>query len=144
MNLLERRPVTIAFGIVFLAALILYLTTLTPTVALVDSGELTTAAWSLGVAHPPGFPFYVLMAHLATWVPIGSVAVRVNAASALFAALAAALLTVAVALALRTRPSQRDASVARPPEPVIATGAPSIALGISERAPSPLIQRSRS
>src|SRR5712692_2800521 len=81
--------------VAFVAALGLYAWTLAPTVTLVDSGELIVAARTLGVAHPPGFPLYVLLAHLATLVPFGSVAGRVNFASALFAALAAALFTVA-------------------------------------------------
>jgi len=69
---------------------------------LVDSGELIVAARSLGVAHPPGFPLYVLLAHLATLVPIGSVAVRVNFASALFAALASAVLALSIIEAMTT------------------------------------------
>src|ERR1043166_4632231 len=82
---------------VFVAAITLYILTLAPTVTLVDSGELILAAKTLGVAHPPGFPLYVLLAHLFTWLPIGSVAFRVNFASAFFAALAAAMLTLVVA-----------------------------------------------
>ena len=81
----------------FLVALMLYLWTLAPTVTLVDSGELIVAAHSTGVAHPPGFPLYVLLAHLATLVPLGNVAVRVNFASALFAAASAATLMLVVA-----------------------------------------------
>jgi hypothetical protein len=77
-------------------ALAVYLRTLAPTVTLVDSGELIVAARNLGVAHPPGFPLYVLMAHAATWAPFGSVAQRVNAASAVFAALAAAVTSLAL------------------------------------------------
>lgn len=82
---------------VFAAAITLYLFTIAPTVTLVDSGELIVAADRLGVAHPPGFPLYVLLAHLFTWLPVGSVAARVNFASAVFAALAAAALTLVVA-----------------------------------------------
>jgi tetratricopeptide (TPR) repeat protein len=66
-------------------------------VTLVDSGELILAAKTLGVAHPPGFPLYVLLTHAFTWLPLGSVAARVNFASALFAALAAAVLPLVVA-----------------------------------------------
>src|SRR5207244_3255003 len=66
------------------------------TVTLVDSGELIVAARFLGVAHPPGFPLYLMLAHLASVVPIGNVAARVNFASAFFAALAAAMLTLVV------------------------------------------------
>jgi len=82
---------------VFFASLLLYGWTLAPTVTLVDSGELIVAARFLGVAHPPGFPLYVMLAHLASLVPIGSIALRINFASALFAALACAMLTLVVA-----------------------------------------------
>jgi tetratricopeptide (TPR) repeat protein len=87
---------------VFVASLVLYAFTLAPTVTFVDSGELIVAARSLGVAHPPGFPLYVLLAHLATLVPIGNIAARVNCASALFAALACAVVTLVVIEAMIT------------------------------------------
>src|SRR5437867_5885195 len=82
---------------VFLAALVVYICTLAPTVTLVDSGELIVVAQGLGVAHPPGFPLWVMLAHLASLVPFGNVAVRINFSSALFAALASAILTLVVA-----------------------------------------------
>ncbi len=90
----------------FALALAVYWLTLAPTVTLVDSGELIVAAHSLGVAHPPGFPLYLLLAHLASLVPIGNVAVRVNFASTFFAAAAAGMMTLtageaAVATGLR-------------------------------------------
>ncbi len=84
-------------GLVFLVALVLYSWTLAPTVTLVDSGELIVVARFLGVAHPPGFPLWVMLAHLASLVPLGSVASRINFASALFAAVTAAMLTLVVA-----------------------------------------------
>jgi hypothetical protein len=84
-------------GIVFLLALLLYSWTLAPTVTLTDSGELIVVAWGLGVAHPPGVPLWIMLAHLASLVPFGNVAVRINFSSALFAALACAMLTFAVA-----------------------------------------------
>src|SRR5215471_9949784 len=80
-------------ALVFVAAFALYLRTLAPTVTLTDSGELIVAARTLGVAHPPGFPLYVLLAHLAAMVPIGNIAARVNFASAVFAATAVAFTT---------------------------------------------------
>src|SRR5213080_46030 len=84
-------------GAVFLAALLLFSWTLAPTVTLTDSGELVVVAQGLGVAHPPGFPLWVILAHLASLVPLGNVAVRINFSSALFAALASAVLTLVVA-----------------------------------------------
>jgi tetratricopeptide (TPR) repeat protein len=66
-------------------------------VTLIDSGELIVAARNLGVAHPPGFPLYLMLAHLASLVPLGNIAARINFASAFFAALASATLTLVMA-----------------------------------------------
>ncbi|XP_023371635.1 transmembrane protein 260 isoform X2 [Otolemur garnettii] len=58
-----------------------------------SSGELITAAFELGVAHPPGYPLFTLMAKLAIiLLPFGSVAYRVNLLCGLFGAVAASLL----------------------------------------------------
>jgi tetratricopeptide (TPR) repeat protein len=84
-------------GIVFLVALLLYSWTLAPTVTLTDSGELIVVACGLGIAHPPGVPLWIILAHLASLVPFGNIAVRINFSSALFAALACAMLTLTVA-----------------------------------------------
>ena len=92
-------------GAVFVVALLLYTFTLAPTVTLVDSGELILAAWGLGVAHPPGVPLWVMLAHVASLLPFGNVAVRINFSSALFAALACAMLTLVVAELLITASS---------------------------------------
>jgi Protein of unknown function (DUF2723) len=92
-------------GAVFLIGLVVYSRTLAPTVTLTDSGELIVAAYGLGVAHPPGTPLWVMLAHLASIVPVGSVAVRINFSSAVFAALACAMLTLVVAELLVTASS---------------------------------------
>src|SRR6266508_3696875 len=84
-------------GAVFLVALLLYSWTLAPTVTLTDSGELIVVARGLGIAHPPGVPLWIILAHLASLVPFGNVAQRINLSSALFAALACAMLTLGVA-----------------------------------------------
>src|SRR6266581_2991613 len=91
-------------GTVFFAALILYSWTLAPTVTLTDSGELIVVAQGIGVAHPPGFPLWVILAHLASLVPLGNIAVRINFSSAVFAALASAMLTLVVAESMITIP----------------------------------------
>jgi len=63
-----------------------------------DTGELTTVALTLGVAHPPGYPLYVQLAHwwasLFAW---GEPAWRLNLFSGLCLALACGLLAAAVA-----------------------------------------------
>jgi hypothetical protein len=62
--------------------LALYLRTAAPTVYAYDSADLTTSAFLLGLAHPPGAPAYLLLAHAFTWLPIGDVGYRVNFLSA--------------------------------------------------------------
>ena len=97
----SRRELLCA-GAVFVVALLLYSWTLAPTVTLTDSGELIVAAYGLGVAHPPGFPLWVMLAHLASLMPFENVATRINFSSAVFAALACATLTLVVAELLIT------------------------------------------
>jgi hypothetical protein len=79
-----------------LVALVVYLRTLAPTVAGGDSGELVAVGATLGVAHPPGYPLYTLLAHAFTWLPVGGTAARVNLFSAVCAALAAGVVCRAV------------------------------------------------
>lgn len=83
----DRRLTLAISAALFVAALALYVATLAPGVLAADSGELQTVAAQLGVAHPPGFPLYVLLAHLFTRLPVGSPAYAVNLLSAVFAAL---------------------------------------------------------
>ncbi|XP_030070395.1 protein O-mannosyl-transferase TMEM260 [Microcaecilia unicolor] len=78
---------------VFSGVSAVYINTLHPSVAGGDSGELITAACELGVAHPPGYPLFTLLAELMViLVPFGSVAYRVNLLSGLCGAAAASLL----------------------------------------------------
>lgn len=68
--------------------LAIYLLTLAPSVTFFDSGEFITAIHSLGTAHSPGYPFFVNYAKPFTWLPFGSIAFRVNIATAVSAAAA--------------------------------------------------------
>ena len=82
------RPTSwLVSALLFVAFLALYIITLAPDVLAADSGELQVVAAQLGVAHPPGFPLYVLLAHLFTRLPIGSPAYMANLLSAVFGAL---------------------------------------------------------
>jgi hypothetical protein len=56
-----------------------------------DGGDLITAAATGGVAHPTGYPFYLILARLFQFIPIGTLAYRTNLMSAL-ASIAAAVL----------------------------------------------------
>src|SRR3989339_281858 len=78
--------------VVFFISFAVYFITLCPTVYTGDSGGLITAAYTLGVPHSPGYPLYCLLGKLFTFVPLGSIAFRVNLLSAFFAALACAVI----------------------------------------------------
>ena len=72
-----------------IAAFALYVVTLAPDVLAADSGELQVVAAQLGVAHPPGFPLYVMVSHLfVRALPSVSPAYAVNLFSAVTSAIA--------------------------------------------------------
>src|ERR1044071_8657683 len=48
-----------------------------------DGGDLIAAAATGGVAHPGGYPLYLLLARLFQFIPVGAVAFRTNLLSAL-------------------------------------------------------------
>ncbi len=47
-----------------------------------DAGEMASAAWTLGVAHQPGYPLYIISAKLFSLLPLGNPAWRLNLYSA--------------------------------------------------------------
>jgi hypothetical protein len=86
MNHFDRNN-RIAGGAVFLAALLLYLKTVAPTVSFWDCGEFISCAYILGIPHPPGAPLHVLIARLAAFLPVsGEIAFRINILSCLCSA----------------------------------------------------------
>ena len=85
------RPSYAAAAIAGALVLVLYLLTLAPTTAMWDTSEYITAAYTLGIPHPPGNPLFVLLGRVATLLPLGSVAVRVNMLAALCSAGTAAV-----------------------------------------------------
>jgi len=80
-------PITLIIG--FAA---LYLFTASPDVQAGDSAEFQLVAVTAGVPHPTTYPLYVTLAHVTSWLPIGTPAWRVTAFSALTAALSVGLI----------------------------------------------------
>ena len=66
-----------------------------------DGGELLAAAATGGIAHPPGFPTYLFLAGLVLQLPLGDMALRLNALSAAMAALASGLVALAICRRVR-------------------------------------------
>ena len=63
---------------VFAAAGLLYFLTAARDIVVGDTPELITAAVTLGVAHPPGYPLFTMLGHLFSLLPLGSIPFRVN------------------------------------------------------------------
>jgi hypothetical protein len=71
----------------FVIPFAVYALTVCPTVAILDSAELTTAAVSLGLTRATGYPLYILTGFLWSRLPLGNYAFRMNLFSALNGAL---------------------------------------------------------
>jgi len=99
----------------FTLSLALYVRTLAPTITWqhdgYDAGDLITAAFSLGIPHPTGYPTYMLLGNLFTRMPWGDLAYRMNLLSALSAALTVALVYGTSMTLLRLKPCATLSSV---------------------------------
>ena len=79
--------------VLFLSLLAVYLKSIAPGLTWAnsgsDGGDLIAAAATGGVAHPTGYPLYLILARLFQLLPVGSLAFRTNLLSALSASAAA-------------------------------------------------------
>src|SRR3972149_5820675 len=94
LNTFTQKHLTAIFGaLIFIIAFASYAATLAPAQVPGDPSEHTFIPWILGIAHPPGYGFYTLLAAL--WqrlIPNGSVAYRTNLLAATAGALSATLI----------------------------------------------------
>src|ERR1700674_5123256 len=89
---LDYRPSYRAAAAVSALVFVLYLITLAPSTAMWDTSEYIAAAYSFGLPHPPGNPFFVIIGHVFSLLPVAAtVAARVNILAALSSAAAAGL-----------------------------------------------------
>src|SRR5215217_6257725 len=104
---LDLRPSYRAAALTALGVLALYVLTLAPTTAMWDASEYITAAYTLGIPHPPGNPLFVLLGRVASLVPVGSIAYRVNLLAAVSSALAASIWFLVVERVVSRMTTQR-------------------------------------
>ena len=78
--------------LLFALAFSIYVHSLFPGLLFVDCAEFQTLAATLGMTHPTGYPVYLLIAKLFTFIPVNSIAYRVNMVSAFFGASTIAVL----------------------------------------------------
>ncbi len=89
---LDYRPSYLAATIAAGLTLLLYIVTLSPETAMWDTSEYITAAYTLGLPHPPGNPFFVLIGRVFAILPIApSVAMRINLLAAVSSAVSAGM-----------------------------------------------------
>jgi hypothetical protein len=81
----QERPRWVLPTMLVVVVLGFYLVTLLPSVGTADTMEFQVVVARLQVAHPTGYPLYILLTHPFTWIPMGTIAWRVNLASALYA-----------------------------------------------------------
>ena len=72
---------------VFISSFLYFLSQLAPTVVYGDSAEFVIGAYKLTIVHSSGYPLYLLLGKLFTFIPIGDIGYRVNLMSAFFGAL---------------------------------------------------------
>ncbi|MDH5542707.1 MAG: DUF2723 domain-containing protein [Nitrospinota bacterium] len=73
---------------VFLVSFLLYSYTAIPVIFYEDNPEFITTAYTLGIAHPSGYPLINILGNIAGLLPFGNFAYRCNIMSALFGAIA--------------------------------------------------------
>ncbi|MBI4619754.1 MAG: DUF2723 domain-containing protein [Desulfobacterales bacterium] len=73
--------------LIFIFTFLIYLNTTAPGILVPDSPEFIASSFSFGIAHPSGYPFYLLLGKVFSFIPIGNLAWRMNLMSALFASL---------------------------------------------------------
>ncbi|MEP6835888.1 MAG: DUF2723 domain-containing protein [Gemmatimonas sp.] len=87
---LDYRPSYLAAALAGVGVLVLYVLTLAPTTSMWDTSEYITAAYTLGLPHPPGNPLFVLIGRVFAMLPIApTVAMRINVLAAVSSAVSA-------------------------------------------------------
>lgn len=92
----------------FILPFAVYMLTLAPSVTFFDSGEFLTATASLGSAHSPGYPLFLMYAKPFTWLPFGNIAFRVNVATAVSSSLACMVVYVLTLFLLKKETLLQD------------------------------------
>src|ERR1700758_425325 len=105
----ENFPTFVCAVGMSISAGLLYFLTAARDFVVGDSPELTIAAVTLGVAHPPGYPLFTMLGHLFSLLPIGSIPFRVNLLSVVCDSLTVGVVYL---IALRLVQSRAAAAIA--------------------------------
>lgn len=90
---------------------IVYLFTLSRDIPAIDAGELATVQYTLGIAHPTGYPLFTLLGYVWSKIPLPAEGiVKMNILSALFSAIGIFFLMKALYMLLTT-PLQQQKTI---------------------------------
>ena len=78
--------------LLILISILLYISVLSPSIGAGDSGEFVASAFTLGIPHPPGYPFYMIIGRLFSLIFPNNPALGMNFLSAIFAILSALII----------------------------------------------------
>lgn len=95
-----------SYLLLFIGILGIYIWSLPASIVLEDDGYFVLTARFNGVAHPPGYPLYILLAHVFSWIPFETIAWRVHFLSAVLGT------TTCVFVAIMVRYWLRDNKIA--------------------------------
>jgi hypothetical protein len=95
----SQKSHTLLALVTFAVSLLAYLYTLAPSISTIfdDTLEFQVVMPQLGIAHPTGYPFFLLIGKLFTTLPVRDLAYRTNLLSAVAGALTAAFVSLLVA-----------------------------------------------
>jgi len=105
-NKQRMNKIPLLFPAIILSALVgVYLSTMSRSIAYIDAGELTTVLWTLGIAHPTGYPLFTLLGAAFVRLPFyNEVAVRANAFAVVCTALSTGVFLMVFVLLLKYGP----------------------------------------
>lgn len=84
---MKKSKIYLLIGLgLFVLFFTIYIVALCPTIHPRDNPDIVTAAATLGIAHPPGYPLFTILGNLFSKIPLGSIPFRINLMSALFSA----------------------------------------------------------
>jgi hypothetical protein len=98
--------------LITIAAATLYFFTAARDIVVGDTPELITAAATLGVAHPPGYPLFTMLGYVFSLLPFGSIPFRVNLVSVVCDSLAVGVVYVIAEHLVRSRIAAAIAALA--------------------------------
>ena len=131
----HRKLNRIVALLIFLVAEAVYLATMSPTLSFWDCGEVIATSRTLGIPHPPGAPFFLLIGHIFSMLPLfHDIGARINFVSTLESS-ATVMLTYLITVRLIIAARGTDPALWNLPEKISAYGGAAVgalALAFSE------------